>query len=210
MRQDELAVFPETCSTLSATGKIFSNSHDPSNLGDTQRDGGGKIYHRPLFIRFKVIIKIYAGWCFALIPANLIVLRPCCEMMRSWWRWFNQEFNFSVRGKFRLSKTNKDLALFASIMAEMVRKKVKQSPINAVVLVTTVSFACVIPCLGEHHLSWDGKQDQQSSYKQWLRNRCELWKGSKNIQSSSLKQLICFNWPSKIAACMNCQKLSLE
>ena len=52
-----------------------------------------------------------------------------------------------------MSKTNKDLALFASIMAEMVRKKVKQSPINAVVLVTTVSFACVIPCLGEHHLS---------------------------------------------------------
>ena len=66
---------------LSATVKIFSNSHDPSNFGDTQRDGGGKIHHRPLFIRFKVIIKIYAGWCFALIPANLIVLRPYCEMM---------------------------------------------------------------------------------------------------------------------------------
>ena len=154
---------------LSATVKIFSNSHDPSNFGDTQRDGGGKIHHRPLFIRFKVIIKIYAGWCFALIPANLIVLRPYYEMM-SWWRWFNQEFNFSVRGKFRLSKTNKGPCL-RSLWLRW--NKVKHSRINVVILVTTLSLACVIPCLGEHHLSWDGKQEQQSSYNQWLRNKCE-------------------------------------
>ena len=61
---------------------------------------------------------------------------PYCAMMR-WWRWFNLEFNFSVRGKFRLSKTNKGPCLLR-IRSSM------HSPMIAVALVTTVSFACVI------------------------------------------------------------------
>ena len=85
----------------------------------------------------------------------------CCALAVRWWGADEDDLIKNLISLFVENldwvKQIKDLALLASIMAEMVRNKVKQSPINAVVLVTTVSFACVIPSLGEHHLSCDGK-----------------------------------------------------